>query len=468
MGSKNSKVSKKSNSKKLFRIVIATFLIVGSVTLGMLASTIVKTIDVLNHPNPNGNKVGETEQQSFMGGIFDAMTPMSEPVTLLFLGSDVGYTSKGKKDESIPTRSDSMILTRIDPIEKKVTALSIPRDTRVTIPEKNETDKINAAFAYGGEKLARKTVANFTGVPIQHYVILKVDGLVNIIDALGGIDIFIDKDMNYKDWTAKLFINLPKGQHHLNGRMAHQYLRFRHDELGDIGRVQRQQKFVDALTRKLLNPAIMLKLPELVEIAQKNVISDFSNGELLKIANFLRKLKRTDIKMLMLPGRFATIDGGSYWVSEDYQIKDAVKGLFPDSQLNLPDPNATQSPDPLPNKDLSLDEKRNIKLTVLNGTNESGLGAKAARLLRDQGWVVWTVEQADNTDTKITQVILQTGKNKAVPFLKNELGLKNLDVVHSSTGDISTDYTVIVGKDFLNHLNEKQGNTPSNEPKKTN
>lgn len=305
MGLKNKKLKTKGDKKNTFRIVFAALMIVSSIGLGVLASTFANVINVYEiNKNNSGNTTTENTKGSFgqlLSDLGDAVMPISEPVNILFMGSDVGYTQRGKKDDSVPTRSDSMIVAHIDPKEKKITALSIPRDTRVLLPEKNYYDKINAALAYGGEKYARRVVANLTGIPIHHYVLLKVDGLMNIIDALGGVDIFIDKDMKYTDWTAKLFIKLKKGQQHLDGKQAHQYLRFRHDEIGDIGRVQRQQKFVNAMSSKLMNPATILKLPELVSITQRNVISDLSNGEMLKIGNFVRKLKKDDVRMVMLP-----------------------------------------------------------------------------------------------------------------------------------------------------------------------
>lgn len=453
MGLKNTKNKTKGDKKNTFRIILAAIMLVGSIGLGVLASTFANVINVYEiNKNNSGNTTTENTKGSFsqlLSDLGEAVVPMSEPVNILFMGSDVGYTQRGKKDDSVPTRSDSMIVAHIDPKEKKVTALSIPRDTRVLLPEKNYYDKINAALAYGGEKYARRVVANLTGMPIHHYVLLKVDGLMNIIDALGGVDIFIDKDMKYTDWTAKLFIKLKKGQQHLDGKQSHQYLRFRHDEIGDIGRVQRQQKFVNAMSAKLMNPATILKLPELVSITQRNVISDLSNGEMLKIGNFLRKLKKDDVRMVMLPGRFGEIDGVSYWVPDDLTTKETVKDLFPDSIFN------NEKTDSNSNTIEQID-KRKYKLTVLNGTSESGLASKAARVLKEKGWLVWNVEQADNTNTQKTQIILQTGKTKAVPQLNSDLNLVETEVINASTGDLFTDYTITVGKDFSAALKKKQ------------
>lgn len=453
MGLKNTKNKTKGDKKNTFRIILAAIMLVGSIGLGVLASTFANVINVYEiNKNNSGNTTTENTKGSFsqlLSDLGEAVVPMSEPVNILFMGSDVGYTQRGKKDDSVPTRSDSMIVAHIDPKEKKVTALSIPRDTRVLLPEKNYYDKINAALAYGGEKYARRVVANLTGMPIHHYVLLKVDGLMNIIDALGGVDIFIDKDMKYTDWTAKLFIKLKKGQQHLDGKQSHQYLRFRHDEIGDIGRVQRQQKFVNAMSAKLMNPATILKLPELVSITQRNVISDLSNGEMLKIGNFLRKLKKDDVRMVMLPGRFGEIDGVSYWVPDDLTTKETVKDLFPDSIFN------NEKTDSNSNTIEQID-KRKYKLTVLNGTSESGLASKAARVLKEKGWLVWNVEQADNTNTQKTQIILQTGKTKAVPQLSSDLNLVETEVINASTGDLFTDYTITVGKDFSVALKKKQ------------
>lgn len=462
MGLKNNKVksqkTKNSDKKKIVRIALGSLVIVGATGLGILAATFSSLVNVYNQNTEN--KINFTSVEGIKNavtGIQEVIQPLTEPVNILVLGSDVGY-SRGRSNDEVPTRSDTIMLAHIDPQKNAVTVLSVPRDTRTLIPEKGYYDKINAAYAYGGEKLARQAVANLTGVPIQHYVALKVNGLINIVDILGGVEIDVEKDMKYSDDTAKLYINIKKGKQLLDGKSAHHYVRFRHDEIGDIGRVQRQQKFMNAMSQKMLNPTTFIKLPEIVEAIQKNINTDLTSSEMLRIGNFARSLKREQIRMVMLPGRFGNIGGASYWLQDEFAAKEVIKELFPDSAFNtaqVTDPNAT----PSSNGETSVEGldprmKRRYRISVLNGTDQPGLAKKAARLLRDKGWVVWNIGES-KTHPEKTQVIVQTGISKPVPYLSESLEIQP-EIVNASIGDIFSDYTIVVGNDFNNYLQQKQ------------
>ena len=149
--------------------------------------------------------------------------------------------------ESEPKRTDAMMLASFDPEGNEVALVSMPRDTMVQIPGHKGYDKINAAYAYGGVMLAKQTVANLLRVPIHYYVLVDWRAFKESIDLIGGVDLYVDKDMYYEDPYADLVIDIKHGYQHLNGELAGQYVRFRKDELGDIGRVQRQQKFMLSL-----------------------------------------------------------------------------------------------------------------------------------------------------------------------------------------------------------------------------
>lgn len=468
MGTKNNnvkkKVAKSKSRKPIFRTLTAIAVILASSGLGIFASTFHNVITAYNKNSTN--KISLTSFSGIKQAVTDAIDisePLTSPINILVLGSDISY-NRGRPDDKSPTRSDTMMLARLDPVNKVVNVLSIPRDTRVLIPDHRYHDKINAAFAYGGEKMARRVVANLVGSPVHHYIALKVNGLINMVDILGGVEIDVERNMRYVDRTAKLDIDIKKGRQVLNGKQAHHYIRFRHDEIGDIGRVQRQQKFINALTAKLLNPAILVKLPQLVEAARENIMTDMSDKELLKLANFARKIQRENIKMVMLPGRFGNIGGASYWLMDEEGAKEIITNMFPDSVYavnpNDTTPDYQQDPntpvDPLPGK-------RRYRITVLNGSNEPRLASKTARMLREKGWSVWSVAEAKAPVSK-TQLIVQTGKSKAVPFLSESMGLP-VDIINASVGDIYTDYTIIVGDDFGSYLKQQQENATTNTNK---
>jgi len=440
------KKTSKNNNNKLFRIFFLILFILLSSGLGIALATVNTVINIVN--DENDEKISITSFSSIkkaVNTIQEIRNPLEETVNILVMGSDISYY-KGKVIDDAPTRTDTMIFVNIDPTKKQINMLSIPRDTRVLIPGKNYYDKINSAYSIGGEQLARQTVSNLVGMAIHHYVILKVNGLINIIDILGGIEVDVEKDMKYKDDTAKLYINLKKGKQILDGKKAHAYVRFRHDEIGDIGRVQRQQKFINALYLKLLNPVTFVKIPELVREIKKNVITDMSNSEILKIAYFVKELPRENIKMVMLPGQFLNRYGISYWGIDYDKFREIINERFTDSIFAKKEEEKSF--------EIANLDKRKYKITVLNGSDVPKLAAKTSRYLKENGWLIWSIGESKEKVSK-TKIIVQTGKEKPVAFLKKDLQIP-VEVVNASIGDLYTDYTIIVGKDFDEYITLKQ------------
>jgi len=233
---------------------------------------------------------------------------LKDPTTILFLGVDVVYTEQGRRSKKIDKdaftgRSDTIVVGRFDPIANTIRTISIPRDTQVEIPS-NGTQKINAANAIGGPALAKVTVERFLGIPIDHYVVLNVHGLVDLVNELGGVTLEVPKKMAYMDWTAKLKIDLEPGVHTLTGNQAMGFVRFRHDALGDIGRVQRQEIFLRAVLDKAINPTSWPHVPKLLEIAQNYLDSDLSMKDMMGIANFVRGVPKSNQLLTMMPGSF--------------------------------------------------------------------------------------------------------------------------------------------------------------------
>ncbi|GIW22138.1 MAG: hypothetical protein KatS3mg068_1145 [Candidatus Sericytochromatia bacterium] len=440
-------LKKKSKKNKIiFRVIFSLIFISLSWGLGIALATANSVINIINDSSDEKFSITSiSDIKKAVNTIQEIRNPLEETLNILVMGSDISYY-RGKVIEDAPTRTDTMIFVNINPSKKQINMLSIPRDTRILIPGKNYYDKINSAYAIGGEQLARQVVSNLVGMPIHHYVILKVNALINIIDILGGIEIDVEKDMKYKDDTAKLYIDLKKGKQLLDGKKAHAYVRFRHDEIGDIGRVQRQQKFINALTLKLMNPTIFTKIPELVKEVKKNLITDMSYSKMLKIAYFAKNLERENIKMVMLPGEFYNRHGISYWKIDEYNFKELINERFPESIY------ADKNIDNINN--FSDIEKRKYKITVLNGSDIPRLAAKTSRYLRDNGWIVWSVGESKEKVNK-TKIIIQTGKEKPAQFLKNDLQIP-VELVNASIGDLYTDYTIIVGKDFSDYLISKQ------------
>ena len=162
---------------------------------------------------------------------------LSGKKNIVVMGCDI------RKDDA--GRSDTLFVVMMDKSDKKAALLSVPRDTRVKI-KGHGWDKINSAFAYGGHKLTQETVQNFLGIKLHNYVVVDFQGFKGLVDAVGGVDINVEKRMYYYDPYANFEIDLRPGNQHMDGKTAMQYVRYR-DEEGDIGRIRRQQIQTDCI-----------------------------------------------------------------------------------------------------------------------------------------------------------------------------------------------------------------------------
>jgi LCP family protein required for cell wall assembly len=203
----------------------------------------------------------------------------SERVNILLLGGD----SRGLKKNEVP-RSDSIMIASIDPKTKHGVLFSLLRDTYVKIPGKSD-DRVNVALALGGPELAMKTVSQLTGLPLQYYVYTDFKGFIALIDAIGGINFDVEKDMKYSDSEDghEYDIDLKAGEQHLNGKSALEYVRFRHDALSDFTRTERQRNFLKAVADKLQSSTSLIKLPGILKAVQPYIETNLSLTELLKL-----------------------------------------------------------------------------------------------------------------------------------------------------------------------------------------
>ena len=214
-------------------------------------------------------------------------------------------------------RSDTLMIASIDPKTNQASLLSVPRDTRVKI-KGHGFDKINAAYAYGKERLSQDTVENLLGVSIDHYIIINTKSFKKIIDAIGGIDIDVPKRMHYEDpWDddGGLIIDFQPGMQHMDGAKAVTYVRYR-DEEGDLGRIRRQQDFVRACMEKIVSPAIIPKLPAVIKEVMDSIETDLSFRQLLEFAGTLKESKNNGLKTDMVPGKPLYTEGISYWIPD--------------------------------------------------------------------------------------------------------------------------------------------------------
>ena len=243
----------------------------------------------------------------------EGLLTAKDKTTIMIMGVD-------ERDDDVG-RSDTLMVATLDPKKDQAALMSVPRDTRVKI-KGHGWDKINAAYAYG-EKLAQRTVEDFLGVNMDHYVVVNIQAFQKIIDAIGGIDIDVEKRMYYEDpWDddGGLIIDLQPGMQHMDGKTAVTYVRYR-DEEGDIGRIKRQQKFMKACMDKVTSPAIIPKLPSVIGEVMSSVKTDLSFRQLLEFAGTLKEAQKNGLKTEMVPGKPLYIDGVSYWIPDLQKLR---------------------------------------------------------------------------------------------------------------------------------------------------
>lgn len=203
----------------------------------------------------------------------------TERVNILLMGVD----ARGLKKGEVP-RSDTMLVASLDPVTKKAYLFSILRDTYMDIPDYGK-ERINTAITHG-PNTAMKAVSELLGIPIQYYVYTDFQGFIELVDAVGGVDFYVEKDMHYtsKADNHEYDIDLKKGQQHLDGKTALQYVRFRHDAMSDYTRTERQRNFLKAVADKLKSTTSLMKLPSILEKVNPYIDTNLSVQDMWKLA----------------------------------------------------------------------------------------------------------------------------------------------------------------------------------------
>lgn len=248
--------------------------------------------------------------------------PHKQNILLLGVDSNGSHTDPWKG-----TRSDTIVLLNIDPKTHSVNAISIPRDSKVYLPGDNGVQKINAAHALGGVRLVKQTVEETLGVRVDRYIVVSDEAVRRLVDAVGGVPIYVEKNMNYNDYSGNLHVNLKKGDNVLDGKNAVAYLRFRHDALGDIGRTQRQQWFLRGLLEKIQTPQAIAKIPEMLNVATTYVKTDLSLYEMSQYAAMAKSFDISKIEVATLPGAPNRKGSTSYWILDPDKTQEVVNRL---------------------------------------------------------------------------------------------------------------------------------------------
>ena len=308
---KKRKAIRRRNRTRVFRLIF-TLVILGALASAavFLAYTVYKA----------GNRVynefadlyqGYTDRKNARTGSID---PKFEGYTnVLILGVD----------DSAEQEADTILVLSFSNETGKSRIISIPRDTLIS--SRNNSGKIGMMYSYGGASLLVREVSKLLDIPIHQYIIIDMQTFVDLIDVLGGLDIYVEENMDYEDEAAGLSIHIGQGYQHLSGEDVQKYLRWRGEKLGDLGRVQRQQKFIKALYAKVLQLETIPKLPAIADIFRNRMDTSAEIFDSAHLANVLRKMSSDPPSTLLLPGS-ENVDGA--WVPNQAELEARISELF--------------------------------------------------------------------------------------------------------------------------------------------
>ena len=357
------------------------------------------------------------------------------PVNILILGTDIGNVKQ--VDNQGDKRTDTIMVANYNPQNKTLHIVSIPRDTLINVNGKNA--KINAAYEIGGYPKIKSEVENILNVNINYMVKIDYNAFDEIIDAIGGVDMKIERNMIYDDETQNLHINFKAGETaHLDGKKAEEFFRWRKNNdgsgfaNGDLDRIENQHKFISSVVDKCTSPLMIFRIPGIMSAIGNNVETNMSALDVLSYGTKFMGLKKDNVIMSTIAGTPKMLNGQSYLIYD----KNANKNLL--SSL-------TSSEAPSSSKNLTSSEsKSDIKIKILNGTKTSGLAAKEAEKLKNAGY---TKVDTGNTETNEKSVILSNDNdNDDVNKIKQALNINEVDKKESKSEYNDYDIIIILGK----------------------
>jgi LCP family protein required for cell wall assembly len=376
------------------------------------------------------------------------LTPVSAtkpgaPFYMVLMGSD---TRAGQPQQ----RSDTLIIARVDPQNKKIAMISLPRDSRVDIPGFGTT-KINAAATYGGPSLVIKTVKQLTGLPITHYVNLDFFGFRDIVDAMGGVWINIPQKIYDRDASAfgSKYATIPKGYQRLDGKLALTYVRARHAfAAGDYARMDNQQTFIKAIAKQALTLSNVFKAPAIINAVASHMSTDMSPEELANLVIQFKGMAPNAIDSATAPSAPKYIGGVSYVLIDDQGLAAMIARMRKGQALTPKSSNGAASTSATPTVTVN---PADVPLTIRNGAGVSGLAKQCSDFFTSKGFKISDSGNMNQFVYGRTLIIYQKGKVAQANFVRETLGFGDV-IPAAGMYTFKTQIMVVIGKDWKNPL----------------
>lgn len=380
-----------------------------------------------------------------------------DPFTVLILGVSEDISSK---------LTDTIMVCSYNPKTQKATLVSIPRDTFIGTNKNKATsyDKINALYQKSPEKTL-EAVNKITGLNIIYYVVINNQALVQLVDAIGGVEYNVPIDMDYDDSSQDLYIHLKAGTQTLNGEQAEWLVRFRHNNNGtsypssygnnDIGRMRTQREFLKVVAEQMVQLKNVTKIGSFIDIFKENVTTNISNWSMIKdYIPYALDFNTENLQTASLPGTTGSYGAYnlSFFVHNDNETKSLVNELFNEQNYCESDTEESSNVDSSSvvntnntETQSNKDNSSNIKIELLNGSGDSTVLTRATEKLKNEGYNVYKTGTT-NLTSKTTIINKTAVSNDTVDKLKKLIGVGTISSSVSSANTI--DVTIILGKDY--------------------
>lgn len=396
-------------------------------------------------------------------------------ILVLVEGLDYDYNDKDE-EYSTQSRSDVIKAVDLDFRTNNVYVVSVPRDMDAVLPNGQET-KINQAQADGGTPEAEAVIAKWLGIPqFDRYVVLRINTTKDLINAIGGIDVYVkDSDclkyhtdctgnrIDYDDTWGHLHIHFAEGMHHMNGDQAVAYARFRHDWCSDPCRIMRQDQVMQAALGKLRGDKFntLMHLSDLIGVFQRDVKTNLTQQEQLSLATSFAHMPKNGLHTAQIDyvDTKQLGDWGEVLIPNESEKERLVQNMLLNPPVPTPSPNsaAIAAIDPL-----------SLRVDVENGTAIPGVARKVAGLLKSKGFTIGSVGNAPSEDIATTEVhehsrITFAGIRVRQALGKAGAGAAVMTSDETPTPDASappSDVTVIVGQDLAANIMQQASTTP--------
>jgi LCP family protein required for cell wall assembly len=365
---------------------------------------------------------------------------LQQPLTVLVLGVEPSPGIPLGAPEALNGHADAIWLVRFDPQDDTTTVLSLPRDTRVLFPS-GAVGALHEADTIGGTALVQQSVSTtLGGLRIDRTVRLNPEGLREVVDLLGGVELLVAQPMRYRDRAGNLTIQLDNGWQSLDGDRVEQFARYRVDSpWGDLDRVQRLQILLLALRDRALSPGMLPQLSQIAQRAHKYLRTNLSREEVIAIVNLLSKQDPDHMHLLLLPGK---MDQNNFWNPESKALARLLETYFPPDRPGLSRRTKLMSSSARDRYDQTYS-----RISVQDATGNPAAVEQAIAQLRQAGFVQVRAIDPWPYRERHTQIVAQSGDLNLAELVQRRLGRG--EIVRAATGDLGSDLTIRLGSDSL-------------------